>query len=122
MEHLRCINRLRWAARLLSIVSLVFIAAFIVGEGVSVTKLTAGEWLGFLCFPIGISIGMVVAWWKETLGGIITVGSLVAFYLTHIANAGKFPAGWAWFAFAAPGFLFLALSYCSAKKSHGSTI
>jgi hypothetical protein len=50
---------------------------------------------------------MILAWWREGLGGGITVGSLVAFYALHTATAGKPPKGWAWLVLAVPGFLFL---------------
>jgi hypothetical protein len=35
-----------------------------------------GELLGFLFFSLGISIGMILAWRKEGIGGGITVASL----------------------------------------------
>jgi hypothetical protein len=50
---------------------------------------------------------MILAWWREGLGGGITVGSLVAFYALHTATAGSLPRGWAWVVLAVPGFLFL---------------
>jgi hypothetical protein len=59
-------------------------------------------------FPIGVIAGMAVAWVREGLGGAITVFSLIAFYLMHLLFSGGFPRGWAFVAFASPGFLFLA--------------
>jgi hypothetical protein len=89
--------------------SLVLIAGFIVGEGVHLSGWH--EYLGFVFFPFGISVGMVVAWWSEALGGSITVGSLAVFYLIYLRTAGTFPPGWAWVVFAAPGFLFLLAAF-----------
>jgi hypothetical protein len=89
------------------------VLAFIVGEGFNPSGLN--EWLGVLLFPVGISVGMILAWWKEGLGGSITVGSLLAFYVVHLTTAGTLPKGWAWLAFAAPGFLFLLSSHLSRK-------
>jgi hypothetical protein len=68
-----------------------------------------------LFFPFGIATGMIIAWRKEFIGGSITVGCLLVFYVIHLATAGRFPKGWAWLAFAAPGFLFL-LSACLSRK------
>ncbi len=99
----------RWIARIWSIGSIGLILAFIVGEGINLTEFKPAEWLGFLFFPVGICVGMVMAWWKERLGGSLTVASLVIFYLIHLATSGAFPSGWAWLVFAAPGFLFLWL-------------
>jgi hypothetical protein len=50
---------------------------------------------------------MVLAWWKEGVGGGITVASLVGFYILYLLTKGSLPPGWAWFILAAPGFLFL---------------
>ena len=63
---------IRWTARIWSIISIGLVVAFIVGEGFDPTKITAEEWLGFLFFPVGISVGMIIAWWREFLGGIVT--------------------------------------------------
>jgi hypothetical protein len=104
---------LRWTARVWSAVSVVLLLGFIVGEGINPSGLN--EWLGLLFFPFGISVGMILAWWREALGGSITVGSLLAFYVVHLTTAGTLPKGWAWLAFAAPGFLFLLSSYTSRR-------
>jgi len=63
--------------------------------------------MGFVFYPAGIVAGMMLAWWREGLGGSITVGSLLAFYVLHTATAGRLPKGWAWLVLATPGFLFL---------------
>jgi hypothetical protein len=109
----RWVLALRWTARVWSVASVALVLGFIVGEGFNPSGLN--EWLGVLFFPVGISLGMILAWWKEGLGGIITVGSLLAFYALHLATAGTLPKGWAWLLFAAPGFLFLLSSYVSRK-------
>jgi len=112
-RQLRWVSALRWTARVWSVASVALVLGFIVGEGFNPSGLN--EWLGVLLFPVGISIGMILAWWKEGLGGSITVGSLLAFYVVHLSTAGTFPKGWAWLAFAAPGFLFLLSSHLSRR-------
>lgn len=102
---------LRWTARVWSIVSVGLLLGFIVGEGANPSG--TREWIGLLFFPIGISLGMLWAWRNERLGGTITVVSLLLFYIVHLTTAGSFPAGFAWLAFAAPGFLFLLSSRVS---------
>jgi len=103
----------RWIARAWSVATIALVLAFIVGE----RSLPSGprEWLGFLFFPFGICVGMIVAWKKESLGGFITVASLLAAYVIHFATTGTLLKGWAWLAFAAPGFLFLLLSQLSRR-------
>jgi hypothetical protein len=61
----RWVMALRWTARIWSGASIALVLAFIVGEGFHPSGLN--EWLGVLFFPIGISVGMILAWWKESL-------------------------------------------------------
>lgn len=105
---------LRWAARIWSVASIVLVLGFIIGEGFNPSGLN--EWIGVLLFPIGISIGMILAWWWEGAGGCVTVGCLVAFYAVHLVTAGRFPKGWAYLVFAAPGFLFVLYSRLSQRS------
>jgi hypothetical protein len=76
-----------------------------VGEGLY--PATLAEWIGLLLYPGGVCLGMILAWWREGLGGTITVGSLLTFYVLHTVTAGAPPSGWAWLVLAFPGFLFL---------------
>jgi hypothetical protein len=108
---------IRWTARALSLASAGLILAFFAGEGLHPSRIRAEEWLGLLFFPFGIAAGMILAWWREGLGGAVTVASLAVFYLIHLATTGAFPRGWAFFAFALPGFLFL-LCRMIARSTH----
>jgi hypothetical protein len=101
----------RWAARLLSIASTAMLLLFVLGAGekFEVSKVTGRQWLAFVFFPLGIVVGFAVAWWKEGLGGGITVVSLLSFYLIFLLLLRGNPARGVWFlVFAIPGFLFLA--------------
>lgn len=113
--HRTWVPVLRSIARVWSVASITLIVAFIAGEGVNAS--TPHEWLGLLFFPLGICLGMVMAWRREGAGGAITVVSLVIFYIIHVATTGAMPAGWAWLAFAAPGFLFLACRLASGANA-----
>lgn len=107
---------IRWIARILAVACIGLVLAFLVGEGFEASRIQPGELLGLVFFPVGICAGMIVAWWREGLGGAITVGSLGAFYLVHLATAGTFPSGWAFLLFAVPGFLFLA-SWMQSRRA-----
>lgn len=96
---------IRLTARALSLVIIVLELLLIFGEGVYPSSEI--EWIGFFFFPIGISAGMIIAWWREGIGGAITVGSFVLFYFIYFAFSHTHPKGLAWFVFALPGFLFL---------------
>lgn len=117
-RHPRWGRALRWTARVWSVASITLVLGFIVGEGFNPSG--PNEWLGVLFFPIGISVGLILAWWKEGLGGSLTVGSLLAFYVVHLVTVGTFPRGLAWLAFAAPGFLFLLCWHRSRKGRKGA--
>ncbi len=99
---------LQWLARALSIASVFILLLFFIGEGFNPAALRSREWVLMLFFPIGVVVGMAVAWRREDWGGAITIVSLIAFYLAHFLFSGGFPRGWAFAAFALPGFLFLA--------------
>jgi hypothetical protein len=108
---------IRWAARILSMVSVGVILLFIVGEGFNPAVLKISEWIGFLFFPVGIMVGMIVAWWKEGIGGGITVGSFVIFYAVNFFSVHAFPRGWAFFVFASPALLFLLYRYMISTRA-----
>jgi hypothetical protein len=94
-------------ARVGSIASITLMLILFVGEGFHPSKISANEWAGLLFFPIGVVIGMTVAWWKEGVGSVITVGSLFGFYLVWGYFLRNHIGGWWFLVFASPGFLFL---------------
>lgn len=98
---------LRWIARVWGIATTLLVLAFILGGRESM-RLTATEAVGFLCFPVGVIAGFAVAWRRELLGGLLTIGSLALFYLWIFARDGRLPIGPYFLLFAAPGFLHVA--------------
>jgi hypothetical protein len=115
MEHIAATRLICWAARVWSICSIALLLGFVIGEGINPT--TSAERIGLLFCPLGLCIGMVVAWWREGLGGGITVGSLLVFYAIYFANAGTLSKAFNWLLFAAPGFLFLLYWQLSRKSN-----
>ena len=101
------IRSLRWLARVLSLPCIGLVLLFVFGEGFPMSAFTARDLCLFLLFPLGICLGMIVAWWRDGLGGSITIGSLAAFYLMHYVLSQQFPGGFAFLLLALPGFLFL---------------
>jgi len=98
---------LEWVARIGSVVSLTLLVALFIGEGLHPSQVARSEWVGLLFFPIGVMLGMIVAWWKEGLGASITVTSLIGFYVIYGYLFRNHIGGWAFVTFASPGFLFL---------------
>jgi hypothetical protein len=107
---------IRWTARVWTIVTIVVVVLLSIGEGIHPAG--PAEMAGLLLYPVGICLGMVLAWWKEGVGGMVTVASLLAFYVLHTVTAGRLPQGWAWLILAVPGFLFV---WCWARARHPRT-
>jgi hypothetical protein len=97
---------IKWFARASSIVTITLMAMMLVGEGFHPSEITRNQWVGLVFFPFGVVMGMVIAWWNEGVGSIVTVGSLAAFYLIYGYLLGN-PVGVWFIVFACPGFLFL---------------
>ena len=95
-------------ARVGSIASITLLVMLFIGEGFHPSSVTPKQWVGLFFFPLGVMMGMVIAWWKEGVGAAITLGSLLAFYLVYGFLMRYHIAGWVFIIFASPGFLFLA--------------
>lgn len=108
---------LRWTARLLSVASTGVLLLFLFGEPFPVAQITGKEWIGLALFPFGLVIGFAVAWWRERLGGLITIASLIVFCLLFVGDLRK---SWAFFVFALPGFLFLMSGFLARPRLAGA--
>lgn len=107
------IRVVRWIARLASLASISMLVLFATSGG---DPPTAFEWLLLACFPVGVALGMIVAWRREILGGSITLGSLVAFH-GLLAFGDRPPAG-PWFVvFASPGIVLLAVGLAARWRT-----
>src|SRR5208337_634293 len=108
----------RWVARVWSILSLLAVLVFAVGEamGGSGPGPTPQEWVGLALWPIGVGVGLVVAWFREKLGGTFALGCLIAFYVWNLLRSGHLPRGPFFFLMAAPGLLFLIAGFLSHRS------
>ena len=113
---------LRLIGRAASIVCLAIIFLFFLGEDFEFGKLSAGEWIGFGFFPIGVLIGLVLAWEEELIGGAITLASIAGFYLFYgwFLNS-TFRMGWAFLPFIVPGVLFVAYGFARINRKRPIT-
>ena len=96
----------RWSARLASLASLAMLVLFATSGG---DAPNAFEWLLLACFPIGVAVGMIVAWFREILGGSIPLASLLAFHAILLLAGDRPPAGPWFLVFAAPGIVLLGV-------------
>ncbi len=91
----------RWIARIGSLVVVGFLLLFLFGEGL--TPITVLH----LCFPLGVVLGLIVAWFLEGIGATITIVSIAAFYLIHYRQSGTLPSGPFFLIATAPSVFFL---------------
>ena len=98
---------IKFLARLGSIASIVLLLSLFQAEALNPSEVPARQWFALIFFPIGVIVGMIIAWWKEALGVSVTVGSLLAFYFVYGYLLRYHVGGWAFVVFASPAFLFL---------------
>lgn len=115
---------LRWIARVWSVVSVGFVLCILVGELVyphAAPPSSVREMVGLLLFPLGVCVGLVLAWRWEAVGGAIALGSLALFYLVLFLSDGRFPRGPYFALVAAPGLLFLVAWAIGTRRKDGVT-
>lgn len=106
-------------ARVGSVASITLLLLIFLGEGSRTSQISRNEWIGLSFFPLGVVIGMVIAWWKEGVGAVLSVGSLIGFYFVYGYLLENHIGGWWFVIFASPGFLFLVHWFLnSAEQRH----
>ena len=101
-----------WIARVWSLAGIAFVLVFVFGEvfGGQGMRPTAAEWIGLALWPIGVGIGLAIAWFRKGLGGALASCSFIGFYVWNFLERGRFPRGPYFLLVAAPGVLFLLSS------------
>src|ERR1041385_6302439 len=106
-------------ARVGSVNSIALLVLLFQAEALHPSEIAPTEWFGLVFFPIGVIIGLVIAWWKEGLGISITIGSLLAFYFVYGYLLRYHVGGWAFVMFASPALLFFFhWVLCQASHKH----
>ena len=113
---------IEFLARVGSIASVTLLVLIFMNEPFRDSEISRNEWIGLAFFPIGVVIGLVLAWWKEGVGSVLTVGSLIGFYVVYGYLLSNHIGGWWFIVFASPGFLFLLHWFInSADHRHAVT-
>jgi len=119
------IHSVRRIARIWTVLSTLFVGVFAVGEilgGAGPGGPTPSEWLGLALWPIGVIIGLVVAWQHEEAGGFLALACLIAFYAWNLLASGRLPHGPFVFLVAAPAILFFVAGFLSHHHHDGPRI
>lgn len=121
MNRKKVTKILRWTARIWSILILVFLLFMFIGhiffpeEGEASWKTI--ELIAAIFFPIGVCLGMIIAWKKELIGGIVTVVSFIIFCFLILIPRGAIGSMIPMFLLiSGPGFLFLINGLLTRKK------
>ena len=111
---------LRWIARIWSYIVVAFIVLFVGAHffesGSGIGSMALEDAIAFAFFPIGLTVGLIIAWWKEGLGGLIATGSIIGFHLTMLIVGGKPDFVLLIELLAVPGPLFIIYWLLSRKK------
>ncbi len=100
---------LQRVARIWSLVSLGFVLLFFVGYVLTPSGVlpSLNEWSEFALFPIGVFVGMFLAWKHEGIGSLVSILSLLIFCFVEWSLKGRFPRGPFFALLTVPTFLFL---------------
>ncbi|MEJ2510743.1 MAG: hypothetical protein P8Y72_04000 [Anaerolineales bacterium] len=108
---------LRWVARIWSIPAIFFAVNEILfpstENGVQEGWFT---WATVILMFLSI-VGLLVAWWRDLLGGLASIGLLFLFFVFYWFDAGEFFPGWIWLVgfVALPAGLFVLYDYLENK-------
>lgn len=107
------VQMIRWIARIAASLIAALMLLIFVGEGIAsgddlIPRLTGRETAMMVVFAAAWA-GLLLGWRWELLGGLLTVGAVIAFYLLDYAFSGSFPRGPYFVLFFSPSLLFI---YC----------
>ena len=109
-EALGCLaNAMRWIGRLWGLVLIVFLPILLL---FNYSSLPEGSGPAYRIVFITIVVGMIVAWWREGLGALVSSAGLVGFYAAVWAYEKSNFAMWAGasFVYVLPPIVFLLAS------------
>jgi hypothetical protein len=108
----------RWLGRITATLLLAMVIMFAIGEGPpNPFHASASANLQHAAF-LAVLVGCAVGCFRESLGGVLAIVGLAAFYVINFAGSGRFPGG-AFPLFALPGVLFLASHFLRRKERPG---
>jgi len=112
---------LHWTARVWGIASALLLLAFAFG-GREHFRFTAAEAVVLLLFSVGAIVGYMVAWRRALVGGLVTISSLILFFLWLFARGGSSRGTPYFLLFAGPGFLHVASALIAARRAKGAAM
>ena len=105
------VNVIRWVARVLSILYVLFHAMSFMGDRFT-AALTASDYIKLALWGL-VMLGMILAWFRERAGSLIILGV----FLIQIALNPMLFLNWAMWPVPITGLMFLFCSMISRKKN-----
>jgi len=106
-----------WSAIMIVLMGLFILAHFFSSGGEGTLPIKPVEIIAMIFFPIGVLVGMAVSWKWEKEGALMTIISVIVFFLLIMFPRGvglrMFPT---MFVIAGPSLLFLYASLADKKK------
>jgi len=121
MDNRLSVKILNWVSKIWSLLSILFVALFFLAhifESKEPITLNFSIIRTFIFFPIGLLIGLVLAWKWNITGGIIAVLSIVGFHLDMFIQNGDPDFVILIELLAFPGLLFVILGILKKRSSN----
>lgn len=102
------LHALKWVSRVGSVAVVAILIPFAFSGG---SRPTGVELAGVLMFPIGLVAGFAISWWREGVGAVVSLTSVVGIYVLLSVMKGAVTGGpyFALLALPAVGFGLFAL-------------
>jgi hypothetical protein len=94
------VNGVRWLARILGSLVLLFVLLLVIGEGLFMepppgsSGMLKGRDIPLMAGMIIMLVGIVVAWFREGIGGLLMIGGVIPFLVDELKSEKGFNA---WF-------------------------
>jgi hypothetical protein len=97
----------RWTARALGTFIAGVLLMFMIGEHYNPFTMQLRDAIHTLFMPVGVVVGLALAWRWEWLGGAVATGGMTGWYLFETVKSGRLTTGWYFALILLPGLLFL---------------
>lgn len=107
---------IRSAARMVSVLLLILIVMFVVGEGLpKPSELARSERLLGIAL-IAMTLGLIVGWWRELAGAILIFGGFFSFMAIEFVASGDAGMGAVFVLFPVAGALYLVYWWLAGRR------
>jgi len=114
-------NVVRWAARALGTFIAGMLLLFMIGEHYNPFVMQLREALHTLFMPVGVVVGLLLAWRWERLGGVVATVGRVGWYIFETVVSGRLLTAWYFALIALTGLLFLLAALLRQRAAAPAT-